>query len=155
MGSGMAHRLIAAGHQLNVYNRTIEKAKPFGERGARVATSPREAATGVDVLVTMLADDAAVEGVVLGEDGVLGALPRGSVHLSGSTISPALSSRLAQVHRDAGQRYVASPVLGRPEVAEHGELVLVVAGAEECGGTLSPLLRALRKETHVIVASPA
>jgi 3-hydroxyisobutyrate dehydrogenase-like beta-hydroxyacid dehydrogenase len=154
MGSGMAHRLIAAGHELTVYNRTIEKAKPLGERGARVATSPRAAATGVDVLVTMLADDAAVENVIVGEGGVLSALPRGSVHLSSSTISPALSSRLADTHREAGQRYVAGPVLGRPEAAEHAELVLVVAGPKDAVETCRPLFGALGKETHVLGETP-
>jgi 3-hydroxyisobutyrate dehydrogenase-like beta-hydroxyacid dehydrogenase len=156
MGSAMANRLIAAGHELKVYNRTPEKTKPFAQRGAAIAVSPREAATGVDLLVSMLADDAAVASTVLiGENSALSGLPRGSVHLSASTISPDLSIRLARSHRDAGQRYVAAPVLGRPEAAEQGELVIIAAGAAEAIEACRPLFDVLGKEVYVLGEDPA
>src|SRR4051794_9562728 len=87
MGLPMARNLVDAGHELVVYNRTRSRADELGRKGARVAGSPREAVQGADLLITMLADDAAVEGVVFGDDGALATLKPGAVHLSMSTIS--------------------------------------------------------------------
>jgi 3-hydroxyisobutyrate dehydrogenase-like beta-hydroxyacid dehydrogenase len=95
MGLPMAANLLRAGHELVVYNRTPSRAEALAKQGARAARSPRDAATGVDALVTMLADDAAVESVMFGDEGTIAGLPRGAVHASMSTISPALSRRLA------------------------------------------------------------
>src|ERR1700693_3354277 len=94
MGSGMAANLLKAGHALTVHNRTPAKAEALVAEGATLAKTPREAARG-DVVITMLADDAAVEGVVFGADGVLAGLQAGSIHIFISTISPALAERLA------------------------------------------------------------
>src|SRR4051794_28195519 len=117
MGSPMAGNLLRAGPDLVVYNRTRSAAEPIERAGARVAKSPREAATDADTLVTMLADDAAVEAVIFGADGALQGLARGAIHASMSTISHSLSRRLADEHGARGQRYVAAPVFGRPEAA--------------------------------------
>src|SRR5207247_245653 len=93
MGAGMAGNLLKAGHEVTVYNRTPEKAEPLVQQGAKHATAVSDACRG-DVVITMLADDAAVESVVFGAGGVLAALRPGGIHVSGSTISVALSDRL-------------------------------------------------------------
>jgi 3-hydroxyisobutyrate dehydrogenase-like beta-hydroxyacid dehydrogenase len=143
MGTGIARNLIRAGHELTVYNRTRSRAEALKGEGARVADSPADAATGVDVLVTMLADDAAVEQVIFGDGGAMPALPRGAVHLSMSTISVALSARLNDAHHAAGQGYVAAPVFGRPEAAAAAKLLVVAAGAAAEVEKCRPLLEAV------------
>src|SRR4051794_6099328 len=95
MGLPMATNLLRAGHDLIVYNRTRSRAEALAGQGARVAESPRQAATGVEVLITMLADDPAVETVMFGDAGAILGLPRGAIHVSMSTISHNLSRRLA------------------------------------------------------------
>ena len=121
MGSVMAGHLLKAGHALTVWNRSPDKAAPLVEAGARRAASPAEAAAGAEVVITSLADDAAVEQVVLGEDGLARGLGAGAVHVGTSTISPKLSERLADAHAKKGQGYVAAPVLGRPPAAAQGK----------------------------------
>ncbi len=128
MGRGMAQNLLAAGHELTVYNRTRARAEPLREQGARVAESPAEAARGNQAVVSMLADDKAVEDVVLGDEGVSHGLAPGAVHVSSSTISVELSQRLATVHQARGQGYVAAPVFGRPDAAAAKQLWVVAAG---------------------------
>lgn len=128
MGSPMAASLLAAGNELVVYNRTRARAEPLAARGARIAETPAEAARGADLVFTMLADDAAVEGVAFGEDGIVAALSPGAVHVSSSTISVALSERLAAAHAAAKQGYVAAPVFGRPDAAAAKQLWILAAG---------------------------
>lgn len=154
MGAAMASRLLDAGHRLVVFNRTKEKAAPFAARGARVAETPADAARDVDALVTMLADDAAVEEALLGENGAASTLGRGRAHMSSSTISPECSRRLASAHAAAGQRYVAAPVMGRPDVAARGELTIVAAGAPEALETCRPVFEVLGKRTRVVGDRP-
>ena len=115
MGQPMAHNLLRAGHELRVYNRTPQRAETLCQLGAIMAQSPAEAAQEADVLITMLADDAAVEAVLFGSNAVEGAfnaLTKTGIHLSMSTISVALSKRLAETHATAGQVYLAAPVFG-------------------------------------------
>jgi len=102
--------------------------------------------------VTMLADDRAVEGIVFGDQGVIGSLGPGAIHLSMSTISVALSERLARAHAKAGQRFVAAPVFGRPDVAAAGKLFIVAAGAPDAVTACSPLLEAMGQKTFSIGA---
>src|SRR4051812_24731839 len=99
MGLPMAGNLLRAGHDVIVYNRTRGRAEELARLGAKVATSPRGAASGVEVLITMLADDGAVEAVIFGDQGALQGLNRGAVHASMSTISHTLSQRLAAEHQ--------------------------------------------------------
>src|SRR6267142_7000284 len=106
MGSAIARNLIKAGHNLTVYNRTQSRAEPFASLGARIAETPGQAAADAEVLITMLADDAAVEGVIFAPGNAIQALPVGAVHVSMSTISVALSRRLAEAHRERKQHYV-------------------------------------------------
>ena len=117
MGHGMAANLLKAGHHVTVYNRSPAKAQELAQQGATIARTVAEACGGA-VVFTMLADDHAVENVTFGDDGIpgiLASLEPGATHVSSSTISVAMSERLAAAHADAGQHYVAAPVFGRPE----------------------------------------
>jgi 3-hydroxyisobutyrate dehydrogenase-like beta-hydroxyacid dehydrogenase len=143
MGLPMARNLLAAGHELVVYNRTRSRAETLESEGARMAGSPAEAAEDVDILVTMLADDAAVEHTVLGASGALMTLPAGAVHLSMSTISTALSRRLSREHAAADQGYVAAPVFGRPEAAASASLWILAAGVPDAIERGRPVLEAM------------
>jgi 3-hydroxyisobutyrate dehydrogenase-like beta-hydroxyacid dehydrogenase len=123
MGQAMARNLVRAGHALTVFNRTRSRADTLASEGAGVAGSPAEAARNAEAVITMLSDDHAVSEVMLGSgsgEGVLRAMPAGAVHVSMSTISPALSRTFGERHLEAGQSYVAAPVFGRPEVAAAG-----------------------------------
>lgn len=147
MGSGMARNLIKTGHTLVVYNRTRSRAEEFVRLGAKVAGTPGEAAAGVDAVITMLADDPAVEAVLFGPGNVLESLPAGSVHVSMSTISVALSRRLAEAHRERKQHYVAAPVFGRPEAAAAGKLFIVASGPTDQIERCRPLFDAMGQKT--------
>jgi len=146
MGSGMAQNLLKAGHELTVYNRTPEKVNALVEQGARGAATVADACKG-DVVITMLAEDSAVENVVLGEAGILASLRKGAIHVSSSTISVALSEKLAAEHTKRGQRFVAAPVFGRPEAAASAKLFIVVAGAPDALDTCMPLFEAMGQKT--------
>jgi 3-hydroxyisobutyrate dehydrogenase-like beta-hydroxyacid dehydrogenase len=126
MGRAMAANLIEAGHEVAVWNRSPDKADALIEAGARLAASPRDAAEA-EVVMTMLADDRAVEAVVYGKDGIVDAP---ALHVSHSTISIALAERLAADHAGRGG-YVSAPVFGRPAAAEAGKLFVVAAGAAD------------------------
>jgi 3-hydroxyisobutyrate dehydrogenase-like beta-hydroxyacid dehydrogenase len=149
MGSGMAQSLLDAGHELVVYNRTRERAEPLRQRGARVAATPKEAAHDAEAVVSMLADDAAVETVTFGDAGLLSGLAPGAVHVSCSTISATLSERLAAAHAAARQGYVAAPVFGRPEAAAAKQLWVLAAGPrgdiEGCASVLAALGRGVSR----------
>ena len=153
MGLPMARNLLQAGHKLTVYNRTSARADALASLGPTVADSPVAAARGANVLFTMLADDAALENVMLGDQGALGALPRGAIHVSLSTISPALARWLDERHRVAGQTYVAAPVFGRPEAAAAKQLWIVAAGPAAAIERCRPLFLALGQ--GVILAGEA
>ncbi|MGE5236193.1 MAG: NAD(P)-dependent oxidoreductase [Acidobacteriota bacterium] len=155
MGQGMAANLVRAGHAVVVFNRTAARAQALGTSGAEVATSPAGAARDAEVIVTMLADDSAVEMVTLGEAGTLAALPRGAVHVGMSTVSVALQRRLVEAHAGAGQRYLAAPVFGRPEAAAAGQLRIVAAGDEAALAQARPALAAMGAVIHHVGADPA
>jgi 3-hydroxyisobutyrate dehydrogenase-like beta-hydroxyacid dehydrogenase len=142
MGAAMAANLVKAGHDVTVFNRSAEKAAPLAALGAHVAGQVG-GACGDEAVVSMLADDTAVDSVVFGEGGILATLPHGAVHVSCSTISVALSKRIAEAHAEAGQLYVAAPVFGRPEAAAAAKLFVVAAGAPEAVEKARPLLEAV------------
>jgi 3-hydroxyisobutyrate dehydrogenase-like beta-hydroxyacid dehydrogenase len=149
MGSAMAANLFAAGHALTVYNRTTAKAEPLLGHGAQLAKTPGEAARGA-VVITMLADDRAVEHAVFGPDGVLAALAPGAIHISMSTISVALAERLEAAHQEKRQEFVSAPVFGRPEAASAAKLFIVAAGRPEAIATCRPLFDVLGQRTFQI-----
>lgn len=154
MGAGMAARLLHAGHELTVYNRTADKAKPLVEKGARKAASVADACKG-DVVITMLADDSAVEGVAFGDGGILNTLGKGAIHISASTISVALADKLTAEHAKRGQRLVSAPVFGRPEAAASAKLFIVAAGAADAVDTCVPLFEAMGQKTFRFGNKPA
>ena len=153
MGAGMAANLLGAGHEVTAYNRSQDKVEALVERGARAARTVAEACGG-DVVITMLANDDAVEAVTFGEDGILAALPEGATHVSSSTISLALAERLTEAHAAAGHRFVAAPVFGRPEAAEAAKLFVVVAGEPVAVQALSPVFDAIGQRTFVVAEEP-
>jgi len=143
MGFAMAESLLAQGHQLFVYNRSHEKAQPLHEAGARISATPAEASREAEVVISMLADDAAVEAVTFGATGILAELQPSAVHVSCSTISVALAERLAAAHAEAGIGYVAAPVFGRPDAAAAKKLWVLAAGKHADVERALPVLEAL------------
>jgi 3-hydroxyisobutyrate dehydrogenase-like beta-hydroxyacid dehydrogenase len=154
MGQGIALNLVKAGHRVLVYNRTRAKADALASQGAEVAESLADACR-LPVVITMLADDSAVEAAFFGDGNGLAALRQGAVHISMSTISVALSDRLAAAHRKAGQVYVAAPVFGRPEAAAAAKLFIVAAGPEGTLAGCQPLFDAIGQRTFVIGDKPS
>ncbi len=154
MGSGMAANLLRAGNELTVYNRTAEKRRPLLELGAREATTVAEACAA-DVVITMLADDSALRRLALGDGGIIDELREGATHISMSTVSVELTRDLTQAHAQAGQRFVAAPVFGRPEIAAAAKLFIVAAGAPESIRNCQPLFDAMGQRTFPFGAEPA
>ncbi len=158
MGLPIAINLVKAGHEVTGWNRSAGRADPLREAGGRAAPSGAEAAANAEILVTMLADDAAVSGVVFGEPaaprGILATLPRGAVHACMGTISVALSRRLADAHREAGQGYVAAPVFGRPQAAAAQKLTVLLAGPEEQRRRCRTVLEAVGQSLHELGDDP-
>ena len=152
MGSGMARSLMRADHALLVWNRSPEPAERLEAEGARRAADPA-AVFQAEVVFTMLADDHAVRQAIL-KSGALERARPGVVHIMSSSISVAFSQELEAAHAAAGVPYVAAPVLGRPDVAEAGELNVLVAGAPEAARRVQPLLDAIGKRTWAIGAAP-
>ena len=153
MGQGMAANLVSAGHTVTVYNRTAGKAEALSRQGARQAHSVAEACGG-EIVITMLADDVAVEEVVFGERGILASLAPGATHISSSTISVDLSRRLTAAHRAAGQHYVAAPVFGRPEAAAAAKLFVIAGGAPQLLERLAPIFDTIGQRTFVVSEQP-
>jgi 3-hydroxyisobutyrate dehydrogenase-like beta-hydroxyacid dehydrogenase len=154
MGTPMALRLIAAGHELSVWNRTEGRTKPLLREGAIAAATPAEAELGADAVMTMLFDDEANEQVLFGPNGLLDALEPGALHISSSTISVALSERLTAEHARRGIDFVAAPVFGRPNVAAEGRLWIVVAGSNAAIQRARPVLEPLSRGISVIGSEP-
>jgi 3-hydroxyisobutyrate dehydrogenase-like beta-hydroxyacid dehydrogenase len=150
----MALRLITAGHELAVWNRTEGRAKPAIHEGAIAAATPAEAELGADAVITMLYDDAAYEQVLFGPNGLLDALAPGALHIACGTISVALSERLTEEHARRGIDFVAAPVFGRPAVAEQGRLWIVVAGAEKAVERARPVLEPMGRGISVVGREP-
>ena len=159
MGTPMARRLLAARHELIVWNRTRQRSDTLAKAGAQVAVTPADVARASDVVMTMLFDDAAHEDVLFGPqglpvNGLLSTLRPGALHISLSTISVALSERLTEEHARRGQAFVAAPVFGRPNVAEEGRLWIVVAGAGDAVAEARPVLEPLSRGISVVGKEP-
>lgn len=155
MGLPMAQHLIAAGHELSVWNRTEGKIDPLIHEGAIAAGTPAEAELGADAVISMLFDDHAHEDVFFGPHGLMEALTPGTLHISCSTISVALSERLTREHQRRGVAFIAAPVFGRPSVAEAGKLWTVVAGSEPNIARARPLLETFSRGISVVGAQPS
>ncbi|WP_116807958.1 NAD(P)-dependent oxidoreductase [Steroidobacter cummioxidans] len=154
MGHGMGESLLRGGHELTVYNRTASKADALVAKGARLAQTPADACHG-DVVITMLADDAAVEEVTFSTQGILNNLAADTVHISSSTISVALADRLSGEHAKAGKRFVSAPVFGRPQVAAAGQLNILAAGAPDSVKRATPVLEAMAQKVWPFGEQPS
>src|SRR5260370_13935713 len=142
MGLPMAANLLASGYQLIVYNRTAAKAEPLVDMGARRADRTGDVAQPGGIVVSMLADDAAVEALVTGEALAERLAPDG-IHISMSTVSPALTRKLSAFHAARGSVMVAAPVFGRPDAAKAKQLRICVSGPSDAKAKVQPILEAM------------
>jgi 3-hydroxyisobutyrate dehydrogenase-like beta-hydroxyacid dehydrogenase len=153
MGAGMAANLLKAGHDVAVYNRTPDRAKPLAELGARVASRISDACTG-EVVITMVANDSALSDIVFSEGGVHHSLSAASVHISMSTISVSLAEALTEAHARAAQGFISAPVFGRPDAAAAGKLFIMAAGQPDTLRRIEPLLAAMGQLTLPVSEHP-
>lgn len=147
MGAAIARNIKKAGLDLTVYNRSAAKMQPFAAAGVATATSPADLAARVDVVVSCLLDDKSVLDSVLAPDGLLAGMRPGGIHIGTTTISPGCAAKLAEVHAARDTIYVAGPVVGRPDAAEAGTLVTLVAGdkaaIDACTAVIQAYTRAI------------
>ena len=145
MGAPMARNLLLAGHDVRVWNRTAEKAKPLGDEGASVARTPREAVAGAELVVTMLTDAQAVEDTMV-SGGALDALDEGALWIQSSTIGVAATERLVRLTDERGVAFVDAPVLGTKKPAEDGQLVVLASGPEDARERCEPVFGAIARD---------
>jgi 3-hydroxyisobutyrate dehydrogenase-like beta-hydroxyacid dehydrogenase len=142
MGSGMATRLLTHGNALTVWNRSVEKAQPFAELGATIANDPAQAVLDAELVITCLFDDDSLNEIFHEGSDALNAMQPGTIHLCVTTISPECAERLAVLHAAHGLRYVAGPVLGRPDASAAGRLVQILAGDASAIAEVTPVCAA-------------
>jgi 3-hydroxyisobutyrate dehydrogenase-like beta-hydroxyacid dehydrogenase len=155
MGAAIAANLVRARYDVAVWNRSANKASALIEAGAVLAPTPKAAAAGRDVVFSMLADDAALEAVLSGDDGLLAGLRADAMHISMSTIAVATAERVAASHRDRDQRFLCAPVFGRPEAAAAAKLFVVASGDPGDLKSADPLLAAISQRVFYVGAAPA
>ncbi len=148
MGSRMAARLLGAGHDVTIYNRNRERTRLLEKQGAKVAPAAGELAAHADIVLSSLADDAAVENVMLLPSGALAAARPGTVFIEMSTVSPSLSRRMHDSAHDKGLWVLDAPVSGTTTVAERGELVIFVGGDKGAYDRCLPVLQVLARQAH-------
>ena len=147
MGQAMSNRILGAGHDLAVFNRTAEKAADLVKSGALLAPSVAGACEGREIVITMVSDDAALREVALGSGGIRESLAEGAIHLAMGTHSVASVQKLAAAHADARQILVAAPVLGRPDMAATGQVSIVAAGPSQAVKKCEPLFQVMGRRT--------
>lgn len=150
MGSRMSARLLAAGHEVTVWNRTWEKTLPLAEKGAAVAASPAEAAAGKDMVLSNLTDGPALKSVVLGPGGVLEAAPRPGIFIDFATVAPAESAEIAAVLEPRGIGFLRAPVSGTSTVAEAGKLTIIASGDRTVFEAADPVLAVLGETRYFV-----
>ena len=155
MGTAIARRILKAGFDLTVYNRTPAKMRPLIDEGAAGANSPGAAATDTDVVLTCLMDDRSVLDSVTGKAGLLAGLRDGTIHIGTTTISPRCATQLAALHASKGHHYVAAPVVGRPDAAQAGALVTFTAGDEHVIASCGEVFRAYSQAVIRVAAEHA
>jgi len=155
MGTAMAQRLLQAGHEVAVFNRTPAKAKPLADAGATVVSSIREAAAFGEAVFTMLTDDAAVEDVARQQGGLLEALPKGGIHICSGTHGVGVIRALTAAHQERGQTLIAAPILGRPEQVLAGAVGVVAGGPAGVIERSAPLFAAIGRRTFEAGSEPA
>jgi 3-hydroxyisobutyrate dehydrogenase-like beta-hydroxyacid dehydrogenase len=149
MGVPMAERLLAAGHELVVWNRTRARSDEFAA-GANGSVSVSDTPAGLDaeLCLPVVADDAALEGVALGDDGVLAGAREGAVLVDLSTVSAPASARVAEAADAAGVAFLRAPVSGNPGVVRAGNLTIMVSGPRPSFDRVEPVLRAIGPNLH-------
>lgn len=155
MGGAIASNLLKADHEVTVWNRSPKKAVPLVTAGAVLAASPKELAESSDVVITMLADDSALDSVLEGENGVFSGLGSGKLHISMSTIAVSTADALTQEHRLRGLRFVSAPVFGRPEAAAVGKLFIVAAGEATDIDAAAPIFSAVGQRVFSVGTKPS
>jgi len=154
MGQPMASNLLKAGFELRVYNRNSSKAEPLVAQGAQRVSKPGEVVEAGGIVVTMVANDNALESVVSGKEGFLERLGPNGIHLSMSTVSPATARKLADLHAKHGSTYLAAPVFGRPDAAAAGKLFICLSGSQAGKERVHPLLQALGQGVYDFGGDP-
>jgi 3-hydroxyisobutyrate dehydrogenase-like beta-hydroxyacid dehydrogenase len=152
MGQAISARLLSSGHRVRVWNRSPEPVKELVAKGAQAASKPADLASA-DILITMLANDAAVRSVVI-DQGILEAAKPGFIHVNLATVSVALAKEFAELHRQRNVGYIAAPVFGRPDAAADGKLHVVVAGDPATIARAQPLLDAIGQKTWPVGDKP-
>jgi 3-hydroxyisobutyrate dehydrogenase-like beta-hydroxyacid dehydrogenase len=155
MGAAIAANLLHAPHDLVVWNRSAARARPLIESGAVFAGTPRDAAAGREIVITMLADDAALDAVLGGAGGILAGLAKGALHISMSTISVATAERVTREHEANGQRFICAPVFGRPKAAAAAKLFIVAAGNAADIASAGPVFSAVGQRVFEIGTTPS
>jgi len=155
MGSRMAGRLLAAHHDVVVYNRTPERTRPLEQRGAKVAATAQQLAAGVEMVFSSVANDAALEQVMFGPDGALAGARAGTIVIEMSTVNPRTSRRLHEAARSNGVAVLDAPVSGSTVQAEQGQLVIFVGGEEDVYQKCQPVLAVLGGKTFYLGPSGA
>lgn len=148
MGVAMAGQILAAGHDLGVYNRTASKGADLVAKGATALTSVADAGAFADVVVSMVENDKALRAVTLGDGGLVSSSAKGSIHVAMGTHSIALVKEITEAHEAAGQQFISAPVMGRPPVAEAGQLGVVAGGPADAVAKVQPLFDAMGRRTY-------
>jgi 3-hydroxyisobutyrate dehydrogenase-like beta-hydroxyacid dehydrogenase len=155
MGAAIAANLLRARHEVAVWNRSADKARPLIEAGATLVDSPKAAAALSEVVFSMLADDAALQTTLSGEQGLLAGLRPGALHVSMSTIGVATADEVASLHRGRGQCFLFAPVFGRPQAAAAAKLFVVASGDADSLRTASPLLEQISQRVFYVGETPS
>ena len=148
MGAAIAGHMLSPTQPVMVWNRSADKARGLVDRGAVLANSVDEALTG-EIVFSMLADDQAVQDVLLAS-GAFDRARQGITHVNMSTVSVSLAKHLGAFHRERGQHYIAAPVMGRPDIAQAGQLIVVAAGDAAALKTVQPLLETFSRKLCIV-----
>jgi 3-hydroxyisobutyrate dehydrogenase-like beta-hydroxyacid dehydrogenase len=143
MGLPLGENLLKAGYQLRIYNRTMAKAQPLIDKGAQAVNCPSDVVASDGMVITMVADDTALQEITLGNKGLVEKLGAGGIHLSMNTVSPATAEKLAERHQQNGAEYIACPVFGRPDAVAAGKIWVCLSGHVGAKERAKPLLEKL------------
>ena len=154
MGKGMAMRLLDQGHELSVYDQVPALINPLADAGARGADSVAAAIAGNEVIISMLPSDAALDGLVFDDGGLLATMSKGMVHMPMGTHGVKQIAKINQAHTGAGQILVVTTVLGRPDLAASGQLTLIPGGPAKTVNKLKPVFAALGRQVLDAGADP-
>jgi 3-hydroxyisobutyrate dehydrogenase-like beta-hydroxyacid dehydrogenase len=155
MGLPMAQNILKAGFPLWAYNRSKEKAAPLLAQGGKWAESPAELAAQCDIVVSMVANDAALTEIVEGAAGILLSSKKPSIHISMSTVSPALAASSEKKHQEKGMAFLGAPVSGRPERAREGSLWIFLAGEAKAKKAASSVLETMSSKVFDLGEEPS